>query len=386
MRPNRLPAFMLAAVAAAFLAAPTAAVTLTTVGPERVLFDQVADGCERWDIPDAPARAFRNVDGEIVLFAPNFRNRASIGPSLEGLTRDCAVRFVAGGKADPALLDDRSWLHAFWTEDGRNVFALASASFIPYRHGIACKAGSSRTDCWFNGIAALQSTDSGESFHYLGAPPGQIVFPPPEPYRDDVADPAGFLTATNIVEWKGALYTIVFRRGTGGDDPSRNCLARASRDDPLRWELWNGQAFVAASVFVGDKWHVITTNCARIGPPSLTAIRGLVFHQPSATFIAVFQYRTTRGSAAGQGFFYATSADLVSWSNPRPLYETELRPNATENGGAWAAYPSLIDETSSDRNFGTVGASAELLFVRFVPDPRRNTVIRALVAISLKID
>ncbi len=233
MRRSSLTALLTFVAVASFIGAPAAALTLTVAGPERVLFDQVRDGCERWDIPDAPARAFRDAAGKIVLFAPNFDNRAFVGPSLDKLARDCDVRFEAGGKANPALLDDRSWLHAFYTKDGRDVFALASASFIPYRHKIACAAGTATTDCWYNGLAALQSSDGGETFHYLGAPPDQLVFPPPEAYRDDVADPPGFMTATNIIEWKGALYTIVYRRGAGGDDPSRNCLARADSDNPL---------------------------------------------------------------------------------------------------------------------------------------------------------
>ena len=140
------------------------ALDLVVDGPERVLFDSATDACDGSDLPDAPAHAFRNQNGEMVLFAPNYPNRAFVGADLDHLAHDCAVRFKAAGSADPAMLDDRTWLQGFHTTDGREIFAFASASFIPYRHRIACKAGTANTDCWYNGLAALTSDDGGRTF------------------------------------------------------------------------------------------------------------------------------------------------------------------------------------------------------------------------------
>jgi hypothetical protein len=348
------------------------------IGPERVLFDQATAACDQSDLPDAPARAFRNDKGEIVLFAPNFRNRALVGTELDTLTRDCSVRFAAAGNADPSLLDDRTWLHAFHTDDGRAIFALASASFIPYRHGMKCEAGDGeRTDCWLNGIAALRSEDGGATFHYLGNPPHQVAFPPPEQYRPDVADPPGFVSATNIVAWNSDLFAILWRRGDDAER-SRNCLARAPGGDPLVWEMWSGGRFLPASRFENGAWIVSTTDCDAIGPGS--AIRGIVLHEKSRTFLSVFQYRT--GSESG--FYYATSTDLIEWSRPAPLLQIDLRRDAA-TGGEWAQYPSIIDGRSSDRNFGTVGDTAELIFVRFKPDAHTGKVTRQLVALPIGI-
>ena len=73
MPPNRSALFIAIALAAWLLAPASAgALTVDVIGPERVLFDQAASACDESDLPDAPARAFRNADGEIVLFAPNF--------------------------------------------------------------------------------------------------------------------------------------------------------------------------------------------------------------------------------------------------------------------------------------------------------------------------
>lgn len=374
---RRVPA---AAFAFAFLATwPAAAFTVSVDGAERVLFDQATSACDASDLPDAPARAFRNAAGEIVLFAPNFKNRALVGPDLDRLVRDCTVRFVAAGSPDPSLLDDRTWLHAFHSDDGQAIFAFASASFIPYRHGIACEAGSARTDCWYNGLAALRSDDGGATFRYLGEPPRHLAFPPPESYSPDIADPPGFMSATNIVAWQGNLFTILWRRGEGGNDRSRNCLARAPSDDPLQWEVWSGSAFVPAARFEAGVWTVLTTDCDALGPT--TPVRGLVLDEDSGTFVAVFQYRT----GDDHGFYYATSRDLVRWSPPAELLGIDLMRDAGP-GEEWAGYPSIIDGSSSDRNFGTVGGTADLVFVRFMPVASTAKVLRRLVAVPIRID
>ena len=102
--------------------------------------------------------------------------------------------------------------------------------------------------------------------------------------------------------------------------------------------------------------------------------------EPDETFVAVFQYRT----GGEHGFFYATSRDLIRWSTPQLLLSVDLKADAAP-GESYAGYPSIIDETSPDRNFGSVGNSASLLFVRFRP-AGQNSVVRELVAIPLRIN
>ncbi|HQS08103.1 MAG: hypothetical protein B7Y12_16085 [Rhizobiales bacterium 24-66-13] len=367
--------------------APAAlALDLVVAGPERLIFDQRTQACDASDLPDAPARAFRDAQGQMVLFAPNFRNRAFVGPDIDHLARDCAVRFAAKGKANPQLLDDRTWLHAFHTRDGVNVFALASASFIPYRHGTVCAAGPARTDCWRNGLVALVSHDGGRSFTNSAPPPKHALMPPPEAYSAQVKNPAGFISATNIVPFKGDLYSIVWRRDANARQ-SRNCLVRARGGNTDHWEVLTNGGFAALADRMADGWHVRTTDCDRIGPRGLPAIRGLVLHPATGTFVAVFQHRR-RGpdGTAEAGFFTVQSQDLISWSQPRLLLPVALRGDR-EAEGARAGYPSLIDDTSADRDFGTVGETADLLFVRFLTQTNGGRVrtLRALVAVPLKL-
>ena len=53
---------------------PLAAVTV--VGPPETVFASPKDACDGHDAPDAPARAFRDAKGGVVLFATHYRNRA----------------------------------------------------------------------------------------------------------------------------------------------------------------------------------------------------------------------------------------------------------------------------------------------------------------------
>lgn len=377
---------LLLALGCAALMPPTAgeALELSVDGPERVLFDQAAQACDDGHLPDAPARAFRDAAGRIVLFAPNFRNRAMVGTSLATLTPDCTVRYAASGSADPARLDDRTWLHAFYTRDGEHVFALASASFIPYRHGIRCAAGAKRTDCWINGIVALVSDDGGESFENTAPPPRNALLPPPAPWRNDVADPPGFVTATNIVARSGFLYSLVWRRGDAPGQ-SRNCLIRAPEGDTDRWSVWDGTAFEPLAERGAEGWTVHDLDCVRVGPRGLPAVRGLVYAPAEETFVAVFQHRRRGDDGTVQsGFFTATSKDLVTWSEPTLLLAVPLQAEEAGEAG-YARYPSLIDETSEDRNFGTIGNRASLVFVRLHPHGDGGRPSRELVAVPVAV-
>src|ERR1700752_4481838 len=51
-------------------------VSAKVVGPEQPVFIWTRDACERLDLPDAPARAFRDASGQVQLIAASSVNRA----------------------------------------------------------------------------------------------------------------------------------------------------------------------------------------------------------------------------------------------------------------------------------------------------------------------
>ncbi|RCK33273.1 hypothetical protein TH9_10240 [Thalassospira xiamenensis] len=370
----------------AFSSPNSAALELKVTGPEKIIFDSDVAGCDSHHLPDAPARAFRDDRGRMILFAPNFQNRAFVGYGFDSLKPDCDSRFMAAGKAQPDLLDDRTWIHAIYTKDGRNVYALGSASFMPYRHEMPCKGRTKRIDCWINGLVTLKSTDGGKTFDYLGQPPHHAPFPPPEPYRDDRKRAPSYVTVTNIINWQNYLYAIVWRREEEWKN-SRNCLVRAPANDPSSWQVWDGNDFIEAANLTDQGWQVQQTDCARVGPKGITSIRGFVRHEGTNTFIAIYQHRQRNKDGTDRhGMFYSTSPDMKNWSEPKFLLDEDLDPDAGP-GDPFAAYATMIDEDSQDRLFSTIDDEASLVFVRLIPKPHNGKwrVPRQLVRFPVSI-
>ena len=97
------------------------------------------------------------------------------------------------------------------------------------------------------------------------------------------------------------------------------------------------------------------------------SVQSVVRHVPSGRYLAIFA--TIRAPAPGaarqSGVWYASSADLVTWSTPRLLIELPLMwAFACPQAAVWA-YPALIDRDSAARNFDEAGARAELYLTRF---------------------
>ncbi|HEY5776191.1 MAG TPA: hypothetical protein VIS57_08910 [Xanthomonadales bacterium] len=97
---------------------------LSVTGPEEIVFDWSADRCELEDIPDVPARAFRDAEDNIQLISSHFINRRITGPDLDSLQRDCNVVMASHMDSDPGHFNEREWLRAVYTADGQNIHAL----------------------------------------------------------------------------------------------------------------------------------------------------------------------------------------------------------------------------------------------------------------------
>jgi hypothetical protein len=77
-------------------------VTLKQTGPPELVFDWTTSRCEDYDLPDVPARAFRDADGQVQLLASNDTNRRSVGPDFDHLVHDCTPAMPPAQSADPA--------------------------------------------------------------------------------------------------------------------------------------------------------------------------------------------------------------------------------------------------------------------------------------------
>lgn len=335
---------------------PLAAVTL--VGPVETVFAAKRDACDGDDVADISARAFREADGAIVLFALHTMNRALRGPDVDHLKIDCRSPLRSAGNPDPARYDDASWIAATWTDDGRAVEALVHHEYQANTHPGRCSAGSYLA-CWYNTVVALASTDGGRSFRPR-MPPAVVAA---APFRQEVGQGRhrGFFNPSNIVGEGRFRYVLASTTGWSGQD-SGACLFRTTTPhDPTSWVAYDGRGFGAR--FPDPYRGMPKPATCRPLEPFPGSVGGMVRHRGTGAWIAVFQASADGNRFAQPGFYTTSSRDLIRWDEPRLLLAgTTLYDDPCRSGGALIAYPSLIDRDAQGRNFDDAGDTADLYY------------------------
>ena len=339
---------------------PLSALTLT--GPERTIFSATRDACDGADVPDAPARAFRDASGGIALYGLHYRNRALRGPDFDSLKIDCRLVLDSGEKPDPALYDDRSWITATWTEDGTTVAALLHHEYQANEHEGRCRS-KVYMECWYNTITAAASPDGGASFARKNPP--AVVAGAPFRQEEGQGRHRGFFNPSNIVgdgRWRYFLASTTGWDRPGSDQPAGVCLFRSDDPtDPARWRAWTGTGFTAAFPDPYRKPVKLPDTCRPVGPfPG--PVGAVVRQRGSGAWIAVFM-AAKGGAFAESGFYWTTSRDLIVWDVPRLLMAgATLYDDPCKAGARMVAYPSLLDPGAEGRNFDDVGGGALLTY------------------------
>jgi hypothetical protein len=380
-------------IAAALSLAPScggadvaAAVALQIAGPAETVFSWRTDRCDDGDIPDAPARAFRDASGQVHLIASHHRTRALIGPGLGAVKRDCRVVFQASGDDDHDRWDDRVWLTALFTPDGRVVQALGHAEYHGHRRPSLCRGGDYKA-CWRNAVIQARSDDGGASFR-RATNGGGVVAAPPGPFDASIGRPIGYFSPSNIVTDGGYHYVFVFAAEHGAQRRGACLLRSADIADPAAWRAWDGRDFTITlqAGNSGGSSAPQSLPCAVI--PGVPATVGSVSRiEGQAGFVAVIAARRRPAPDAEPiaGIYALTSPDLLHWSEPRLLLATPLMWARGCADTAVHAYPALLDEDSRSRNFETVSGSAGLYLTRFAPKDCRLTMDRDLVRYPVEI-
>jgi hypothetical protein len=373
---------VLLALAAALVATPCWALTVSVAGAPEVVTEWRRDACEQRDVPDAPARAFRDAAGEVHLIASYSKARSLVGKELGSVRRDCSVVYEGRERDDPALNDDRSWISSFHTLDGKTVFALVSNEFHGQKRRALCPSGE-YIRCWRNSITEAISTDGGRHFKPIAEPPAHTVAALPYPYAGDVGRRTGYFAPTNIIRhgdyWYAFLWAERYEAQARGA-----CLLRTDNlADPRAWRAWDGAGFSASFVDSarGKVDHPEHHTCKPVAPDILGGtVRSLVVHRASGVVIA-----TLAMSRDGKtGMWASTSRDLVSWSKPQLIWSAPL---LFKHGCDAAAfdYPALLDPTSASRNFDDVGSMAYLYMTRLNLTACKPTWDRDLVRLPVRI-
>lgn len=330
-----------------------------------LLFDWTRDRCARWDIPDAPARFWRDTAGQVHMLAGNAANRQSIGPDLRHLERICDVVYAGGENPDPAARDDRVWIVSVFTRDGGHIEALGHAEYHGHQHGDAC-AAHDYMSCWRNAIVALESDDGGQSFHRVPGPPVASLA-----YRYDRNQTrrSGYFNPSNMIEAGGFLH-VFFVAEAYGAQRRGTCLARRPLDGgPGDWRAWDGEGFTVrfADPYAGPVSAPERHVCAPL--PGVPATLTSVVRQPATgRYLAVSPMVAEADGRRRAGIWAYTSTDLIHWQGRVLLADMPL---------LWArdctldfanAYPALVDPDSASATFETVGERFWLTWVRMAVD------------------
>jgi hypothetical protein len=385
--------FLLAAVLVVlqlFNGKGTTHVTLNLDGREQTVFSWTRDRCEAADFPDAPARAFRNAEGQVVLISSQFVTRRAVGADLDHVRHQCPTVMSSAQDPDPAKFDDREWLTAPYTLDGRTVYALVHEEYEGYTHPGAC-ASKDHLKCWFNSVTLAVSHDGGAVFSHAAPPPADLVASIPYRYVPN-AGFYGVFQPSNIVRRDDGYFYSLVRVEKYGDQQAGSCLIRTRRlDDPRSWRAWDGAGFTVSFVDPYSEpppppgGHI----CRPVSPSEIEGMTdSLTFNTYLDKFIlvsATLDHDPATGRTAW-GFYFSLSKDLTNWTHRKLFKEVELLQSYRCGDSNPVYYPSLLDPASRSRNFETTGRRPYLYFVRYHYANCKITLNRDLVRVPIKID
>jgi hypothetical protein len=369
--------------------APFGSFRVFVTGTPQMVFDKSRDACDRNDIPDSTARAFRDSTGQVVLIASHYTVRRMIGPSLDRLHHPCSVVMRSGYSADPARFDDREWIGATHTRDGRRVYALVHDEYHGNKHRGRCRSHSYRR-CWYNAVTLAVSTNGGRSFRHA-RPPRQFVAGIPYRYREG-SRPRGVFAPSNIVYRPSDrhYYAFVHVEGYGGLGSSGSCLIRTTRlSNPRSWRAWDGTGFGYRFVNPYTRRIALPSRniCRPVAPGAIAAMSdSLTYNTYLKAYVLVGISgdldRTT--NRVVWGVYFSASPDLVHWSRRKLVMAAEVPWTFKCGDSQPILYPSVLDPHSRARNFGTSGQTAYLYFTRWNrPTSCRPTMNRDLVRVPI---
>jgi hypothetical protein len=347
----------------AAIAAPEPPVpTIVRLGEQQPVFSWASMRCETWDVPDTPARAWRDAAGTVHLLASHLRNRAMIGTDLDHVRQNCRTVYEGGAQDAPQLYDDRSWIASSYAL-GPVVYALVHNEFHGHLRRDLCPSGV-YLRCWSNSLTLVTSHDGGYSFAHL-APPHHLVAAPPYRYVGNGDHRTGYFNPSNIVARDG-YYHAFFWAEAEGEQRRGACLMRTPQlADPGAWRAWDGHDFTVRFI---DAYAEPTTDgtrhsCAPVAEGRLTSsVSSLTLDRASGRYIALMATeRPVPGDGAVTGIFAAGSTDLVHWSEPRLVWRAGLL-FKYRCGDDVVFYPSLLDPISPSRNFEDAGERAYIYF------------------------
>lgn len=347
--------------------------TVRATGPEEMVFDHSTQACQPDDIPDVPARAFRDSQNQIQLVAAHYHARRAIGPTLGSVAHECNVVFGSHLDPDPSKYNGQEWLYSVYTIDGQKVYGFVHQEFHGWDYYEQCAALSGTPDiskCWYNAVTFATSTDAGANYTHA-TPPGHLLASVPYQFAP-LEGPYGVYRPSNVVAKDGLYYMMAVVEGHGAQK-SGICLLRTDNlDDPTTWRAWDGSGFGAS--FINPYVDTVADPAAHVCEPVSSAtsgpLRGLeLYGLVYNTYInAYMAWGAAMKDPTGKiaGFYYSLSNDLMHWTEPTLLMKAEIPMVSHVCGDPDPVRDaSLIDPTTPTRSFETIGRNPYLYMTRF---------------------
>lgn len=358
-------------------------------GSRAVVFDTAKDSCDPADIPDVMARAFRDYKGTVHLLASQSVLRQNLGPTLLGAKHNCQVVYRSAHDPNPAHHNDSVWLDSFYSLDGKRIVALAHMEYHGWEHPGMCHSNNIWA-CEFDADTFFLSEDGGYHFKPFQGPLNYVGIP--YQYQIDTG-PSGYSVDTNILkvgEWYYAMATAWQWPPNCTEEGSKPCLVPVG-GSPIRtsnlldassWRGWNGKAFSVS--FVDPYLDPVTRPQDHIYTPVpyMDFVTAINVYEPAHLFIATLWDGGDK-KLGPEGLYLSTSTDLIHWRRPT-LVVTQAQLLTKEPAGDWSyAYFSLLDPTSNDTNFSTVGDLPDVYYVRM--DKNHSPDARVLFRQRIKL-
>lgn len=361
-------------------AEPQPGLRLMVAGPEEVVFDDRQSHCAIRQFPDSPARAVREANGGLVLFATFETNWFLTGPDWKSLAAPCRSSGHAAQNPDPRMLDDKYWIQALHSTNGVDFIALGSHEYLGVRHPGRCNhrtSGTMAPPCWYSSIT--QYVANGNAQHFAPAKVAPVVATPQVPFDPGSIKRVGYFTASNIVSDREYRYVLIFAEGSQAQERG-NCLFRSQlAPGPTRWLGWDGTDFTVDLSNVPQPGTDAAARCRPVAGLPQEA-RGLVRHAPTGAWIAVYSGRIGQNT----GVVYSVSDSLTQWRQETMLLDAPLTRRDPECAPVYR-YPSIIDHGAPGFAFESVGAAAYLYGIKILLEGCRP-VARQITRIPLRIE
>jgi hypothetical protein len=372
----RLTMLLLATIAAMLLPPGVAlAVNISVIGKPVDVWSAVDtfQKCHILDVPDIPARAYMDYTTEtgtirMIQGSTNFHRMT--GTSILNFTRECAVSWNMTGNPNPAMFAANEFLDSTFAFGNGTVIALIHTEYPGNRYG-NCE-GPSYPYCWTVSIGLAISYDWGNTWNHARPPPHHLVAAVPYVYNHSLTA-YGWGDPSNIVKHPrdGFYYVAMWNRNQVGLQEPGICIARTNNlVDPTSWRGWNGLEFTVtfASPYDMDPAEQDQHICTIVNLPAPNcAALGLVWS------VFLLKFVVTLGCFGEEAFYFATSDDLINWSDAQEFYSRNDLPREVQTMVRSMNYPTFLDPTApfelADPNFHVVGQNPYLFWVSIGHSP-----------------